>query len=198
MAKARDRTYRDRCLDDAGAAARMTRTFSCRRCVQRVAAGLVLGSAMVTGAGAAGTTKAGTYGDWTLHINDGEAGKICFIATRPKTKATASINRAPAIIYISAWPKDGVTAEISIKQGYKIKPGSKVAVSVGAETFKLFPQDERAFLADAAQEAKLITAMKKGATLTVQGSPERGDITSDTYSLNGISQALQAMAEKCG
>lgn len=154
--------------------------------------------ALAAAAKAETVTKIETVSDWSLYADGASPHKFCFVSSEPKSSDPADTAREAPRAYISAWPKDGVTAEISIKQGYKIKPGSKVAVSVGAETFKLFPQDERAFLADAAQEAKLITAMKKGATLTVQGSPERGDITSDTYSLNGISQALQAMAEKCG
>jgi invasion protein IalB len=173
----------------------MTRNSTDRRFVLGLL--LVVGGAAASSTAEAGTIKSAAYGDWALHINDSAAGKLCFIASEPKGKTATMTNRTPAILYISAWPKDGVNAELSIKQGYKIKPGSKVAVSVGPETFKLFPQDERAFVADAALEAKLLVAMKKGATLTVQASPERGDVTTDTYSLNGLSQALQALAEAC-
>ena len=92
---------------------------------------------------------------------------------------------------------DGVKAEISVKLGYPIKTGSDITVMVGNDTFTLFPKEERAYVADATEELKLIEAMKKGSKLTVQATSERGTATTDTYSLAGLSQALQALAAAC-
>ena len=58
-------------------------------------------------------------------------------------------------------------------------------------------QVDRAYIADAGEEQKLIFAMRKGSTITVVGTSERGTTTTDTYSLAGISQALQAVATNC-
>ena len=42
-----------------------------------------------------------------------------------------------------------------------------------------------------------VEAMKKGATLKVKAAGERGQSTEDTYSLNGVTQALKLLASNC-
>lgn len=150
------------------------------------------------GALAEGTVVAGKYGDWTLHISEGKSYKICFITSEPEEKGGGAGNRVATLFYVSAWPKDGVKAEISVKLGFPVKAGSEVKVSVDKDTFKLFPKEERAFVADATQELKLLDAMKKGTRLKVEARSERGsDATVDAYSLSGFSQAIQSLAAAC-
>lgn len=146
---------------------------------------------------AQGAVETGRYGAWILHQSADASAKICFAATQPTAKEPAGANRAKALLYVSAWPKEGVKAEISVKLGYPIKAGSDITVLVGNDTFTLFPKEERAYVADATEELKLIEAMKKGSKLTVQATSERGTATTDTYSLAGLSQALQALAAAC-
>ncbi len=148
-------------------------------------------------AAAQGAVETGRYGAWIMHQGADAASKICFAATQPTAKEPAGANRAKTLFYISAWPKEGVKAEISIKLGYRIKTGSDITVMVGNDTFTLFPKEERAYVADATEELKLIEAMKKGSKLTVQAMSERGTSTTDTYSLSGLSQALQALSASC-
>jgi invasion protein IalB len=164
-------------------------------------AAALLSAWAITASGAAlaeGTVVAGKYGDWTLHLNEGKSYKICFITAEPSEKGNTGGPRVASLFYISAWPKDGVKAEVSVKLGFPVKTGSDVKVSVDKDSFKLFPKDERAFVADATQELKLIEAMKKGTRLKVEAKGERGTtITTDTYSLSGFSQAIQALAAAC-
>ena len=146
---------------------------------------------------AEGANVAGTFGDWSLYTNDAGASRICFVAAAPAEKKPANANRATMLFYISAWPKDGVRSEVSVKLGYPIKSGSTVGVAVDSEKFDLFPKDERAYVADATQELKLIEALKKGTKATVSATSERGTLTTDTYSLTGLTMALQKMTETC-
>jgi hypothetical protein len=139
----------------------------------------------------------GRYGDWSLHQGDQEGHRICFAASQPKEKSPPGANRAKTLLYVSAWPKEGVKSEISVKLGYPIKSGSEVTVTVGNDVFKLFPKEERAYVDDQTEELKLIEAMKKGSKLVVQATSERGTATTDVYSLAGLSQALQVMTQTC-
>lgn len=141
--------------------------------------------------------KTGTAGDWIIHQAAGDGPKICFAATQPKTKEPAGANRAKVVLYVSAWPKEGVKSEFSVKLGYRISPDIPVSVTVGDTAFKLFADDDRAYVADATEELKLIDAMKKGSKLVVQATSARGTQTTDTYSLTGLGQALQAVATAC-
>lgn len=144
-----------------------------------------------------GSLKTGAAGDWLIHQNSGDGPKICFAATQPKTKEPPGANRAKVVLYVSAWPKDGVKSEVSVKLGYRIKPDAPVAVTVGDAAFQLFADEDRAYVADTAEEQKLIEAMKSGSKLVVKATSTRGTETTDTYSLAGLGQALEAVATAC-
>lgn len=141
-----------------------------------------------------GAVVAGKFGDWTVHQSTGEGAKICFTTSEPKTKEPAGANRGTILAYVSAWPKDGVKGEPSFRVGYSIKTGSMGTVAVGNDKFALFGREDRAYVADATEELKLLEAMKKGQKLIVQATSERGTTTTDTYSLQGFVQAMQAVA----
>lgn len=170
---------------------------SISRCVLSAFAASAVYVASAGGASAQAAVETGRFGDWIVHQSSGGGSKICFAASQPKAKEPATANRSKIVLYVSAWPKEGVKSEISIKMGYPIKTGSTVAVTVGTDAFNLFSKDDRAFVSDATEELKLIEAMKKGSRLTVQGSSEKGTVTTDTYSLSGLGQAMQAVAAAC-
>ncbi len=138
-----------------------------------------------------------TYRDWSLFSHDKQDTKICFAATQPKDSSPAGASREGVFFYISAWPKDGIKSEVSVKLGYQIKEGSTVKVSIGSNTFELFAKDDNAFVADATDELKLIDAMKRGSSMKVDATSDAGSTTSDTYSLMGISAALRGMSDSC-
>lgn len=143
------------------------------------------------------------FNDWTLFSNADKV-KICFLAAAPSVTEPAGLTRDAALFYISAWPADGVKSELSVKLGFPVKKGGEPAVTVtgasvpgGSASFKLFVKDDRAFVADATSELKLLDAMKKGSKLTVQAISERGTAVTDTYALAGITAALQALGAGC-
>lgn len=136
-------------------------------------------------------------GSWSLFASDTTPRQMCFIASQPKETEPKGANRASIYFYVSAWPKDGVRNEISVRLGYPIRKASAPKVTVGPDVFELFAKDDRAFVADATSELKLIDAMRKGTTLIVQATSERGTATTDTYSLSGVSSALQKLAATC-
>lgn len=138
-----------------------------------------------------------TYRDWSLFAHDKSETKICFAATQPKDSSPAGASREGVFFYVSAWPKDGIKTEISIRLGYQIKEGSTVRVSVGSNSFDLFAKDDNAFVADATDELKLIDAMKRGSSMKVDATSDAGSTTSDTYSLMGISAALRGLSNNC-
>lgn len=144
-----------------------------------------------------GAVIVGKFGDWTVHRTTGDASKLCFATSDPKTKEPQGANRGTILAYVSVWPKDGIKGEPSFRLGYQIKTGSMGSAAIGSETFALFGREDRAYVADATEELKLLEAMKKGQKLVVQATSERGTATTDTYSLQGFLQAFQAVAQGC-
>ncbi len=73
---------------------------------------------------------------------------------------------------------------------------------MGADKFEFFTQNSggtgSAWVEDAAVERRVVDAMKGGAQIVVTGVSQRGTTTKDTYSLGGISAALDKVHEACG
>ncbi len=151
----------------------------------------------IAGPANAETKQVETFNSWTLYANKDGAAPLCFILASPESTEPAGAKRSPVHFYISAWPRDGVRSEVSIKNGYSFRKGSEVTVTVGSDSFKLFTQDERAYVNDPIEELKLIDAMKKGSSMVVEGVSDRGTATKDAYSLMGVTKAIQSLATGC-
>lgn len=146
---------------------------------------------------ASAATLVKTYRDWSVFSHEDSNKKICFAASQPKDSTPEGANREGVFFYISAWPKDGVKSEVSVRLGYQIQKGSTVKISVGSEAYDLFAKDDKAFVADPTQELKLIEAMKRGSTMKVEATSDSGSATEDTFSLIGISAALKGLEDTC-
>lgn len=142
-------------------------------------------------------TKVETVSDWSLYADGASPHKFCFVSTEPKSSDPADTAREAPRAYISAWPKDGVKAEVSFRLGFPVKKGTEISASVAPAGFQLFTSDDRAFVKDATQELKLVEAMKKGSKLTLSSKTQTGVAVTDTYSLTGLGGALQKLQETC-
>ena len=70
-------------------------------------------------------------------------------------------------------------------------------MTIGSEKFELFTKEEGAFVEKPETETKLLDAMKTGNTMKIEGKSIRGTATTDVYSLNGLSGALDRAAKEC-
>ncbi len=137
------------------------------------------------------------YKDWSAYAGTGSP-KVCFAVSEPSESSPKNVKRGPVYFYISRYPADKVENEISVKMGYPFAAGAKATLTIGKDKFELFTKDEGAFVESQAEEGKLVTAMKAGSSLRIQGKSARGTSTSDVYSLSGISDALDRIAKECG
>jgi hypothetical protein len=136
-------------------------------------------------------------GAWSLYADTATPRAVCFLASQPQAVEPLGANRGPIYFYISAWPKEGVATEPSIKVGYPLAADKEMTVTVGSDVFKLFAKGERGFVSDNGEEQKLIEAMKKGSDAVVRATSARGTATTDTYSLSGLGKGLEKLAETC-
>jgi invasion protein IalB len=165
-----------------------------RRAVGAVCVILALGS---TAAIAQEVKLLQKYSDWAAYTSEGSP-KVCFAVSQPRDSSPKNVRRGPIYFYVSHYPDDKVTGEISVKMGYPFAPGGKVTVTIGNDKFELFTKDEGAFVEKTEDEAKLIAALKAGSSMTVQGRSARGTNTSDNYSLSGTTDAIDRITKECG
>lgn len=144
----------------------------------------------------------GSFKEWTALQSTTSSGRTCYVMSTPKSKVPAKAKRDPAYFLISDWPVRHTKGEPQIVPGYEYKPDSSVTAQVGPEKFEFFTKNSggagSAWVQDPATEAKLVDAMKHGSTVVVTGTSQRGTATKDTYSLNGISAALDKIHSSCG
>ena len=136
------------------------------------------------------------FKDWSAYAATGSP-KVCFAVSKPTNSNPKNVKRGPIFFYISQWPADKVVNEISVKMGYPFGEGAKATVTIGSAKFELFTKDEGAFVDKPETEAKVIEAMKTGNTMKIEGKSVRGTATSDVYSLNGLSDALDRAVKEC-
>ena len=149
-----------------------------------------------------GTAEAkplGTFGDWTAYVEN-EGGQIlCFMLSEPKKSEGKYTKRGDPYFLVSHRPAENRKNEISIIAGYGYKPGSDATLTVDAKTtFKLFTDGDSAWARDSKGDSAIANAMRRGNKMVVKGSSARGTLTTDTYSLTGVSAAFKAINKACG
>lgn len=147
-----------------------------------------------------GPTLLGTFEAWEAYKTEdtnNNRGAVCYAVTQPQTKEPATAKRDPIYFLITTWPKAKITNEPSVVIGYQFKEGAQATVQVGSDKFNFFTKADGAWLQEKEQEQRLITAMRGNSEMTVKGMSKRGTLTTDTYSLKGLSVTLDKVAEGC-
>ncbi|MCX5494695.1 invasion associated locus B family protein [Kaistia dalseonensis] len=163
----------------------------------RIATAALLVGAFAGVAHAQTPNRVGTFKDWSAYAYSDARGKVCYAASQPKSQKPEGAKRDPAYFMVTARPAENVRSEISVIIGYPFKEGSKVTVDIDGQKFSMFTKDDGAWIENAAEEASLIAAMKKGHAMSVSGTSRRGTVTTDAYSLSGISASLDSVAKSC-
>ncbi len=141
----------------------------------------------------------GQYGDWGAYTASPGGKKICFAIAKPTSAETVPPNRPrnPIYMFITTRPADKVTNEVSIDIGYPFKPGSDASAQIGSTSFALYTQQDGAWIKNAGEEAQMVDAMRSGDTAIIKGTSAKGTQTTDTYTLKGVAQALDRVAQEC-
>jgi hypothetical protein len=155
--------------------------------------------AAAAAAGSAEPTLIGQYGTWGAYTATPNGRKVCFALAKPSSSKTNPPNRPrdPAYAFVSTRPAEKVVNEVSIMMGYALKPGSESALEVGGASYAMYTQGDGLWIKNAAEEEQMVSAMRKSAEVTVKGVSAKGTETTDTFSLKGLSQALDRLAQDC-
>jgi hypothetical protein len=144
-------------------------------------------------------TLLGQYGEWGAYTASPGSKKLCFAIAKPTSAETNPANRPrnPVFMFVSTRPADKVVNEVSIIIGYPFKPGTEASVAVGSTSYALYTQQDGAWIKNATEEAQMVDAMRAGQTAVVKGTSAKGTQSTDTYSLKGLSQALDRVGQEC-
>jgi hypothetical protein len=161
--------------------------------------------------GAAKPSLVASFGDWGVYQTQAAKGRICYTLAQPKDRAPADLKRDAAYAFISDRPGEGVRHEVSFIMGFEVANAPDEAAAsarkkaadtqamaiVGDQSFELLAKTANLWVKNAAKEGQLIDQMRKAAKLQVKAASKKGNVTTDTYSLAGFSQALERVQKEC-
>jgi hypothetical protein len=153
----------------------------------------------VPAVGGAEPTLIGQFGTWGAYTAVANGKKVCFALAKPSASKTNPPNRPrdPAYAFVSTRPAEKVVNEVSVMIGYTLKPGSESTVEVGGASYAMYTQGDGLWIKNAAEEERMVEAMRRSADVVVKGVSAKGTETVDTFSLKGLAQALDKVAQDC-
>lgn len=155
--------------------------------------------AAATAHGSAEPTLLGQFGSWGAYTASPNGKKVCFALGKPASSKTNPPNRPrdPAYAFISTRPAEKVTNEVSVMIGYQLKPGSEATLEVGGARYAMYTQGDGLWIKNAAEEERMVEALRKAPDVTVKGVSAKGTETTDSFALKGLAQALDRLAQDC-
>jgi hypothetical protein len=112
----------------------------------------------------------------------------------PISSAPTNVDHGDIFFLISQRPGQNVSYEPQAMMGYPLQESSKITVNVDGRNFTLFSRGNSGWVENAAEEPQLVAAMKAGTSMTVKAVSRRGTDTSYSYSLKGVTAALNKIA----
>ncbi|EJF85421.1 invasion associated locus B family protein [Bartonella rattimassiliensis] len=133
---------------------------------------------------------------WGAYSYKSPQNTICYVLSVPLQSLPTTVNHGDNFFLVTKRSHSPVSFEPQFMAGYKLQEGSRVTVTVGGKDFDFFTKDSSAWLASAELEKQLVSAMRAGNNMTVKAISKRGTHTTYTYSLKGVTAALNA-AQEC-
>ena len=137
-----------------------------------------------------------TFHDWGAYKAQGKE-KTCYALASPKERAPSTLKRDQAYVFISSRPSENVRNEVSIIMGFPLKDNGETKAEIGSASYELIGKGTNAWIKNAAKEPQLVEDLKRGAKLTIKAASSKGGQSTDSYSLAGLSQALERVQKEC-
>jgi len=151
-----------------------------------------LAAAAVSPAHAKAPELLGQFTDWSAYTAVIGRDTVCFALAQPQRRAPEGLNRDPAYFFVK---RQGGQPEVSIELGFPVKDAPQTYIAIDQTRFALMTQGGHAWSSDNA-DGQIVQAMRGGREMTVRTTSARGNVTTDTYSLMGVSAALDRV-QRC-
>jgi len=141
--------------------------------------------------------RLGKFKDWESFVLSKEGNKTCFAQSTPVVRAPKKLKRDPSRLFVSFRPAENIKNEVSVTNGYEFKLKAPVTAKSGKKSYDLFSKGKFAWVVDDKDDAKLIVTMKKASRLMIIGNTDKGDQTTDHYSMMGFTKAYNTAKKSC-
>ena len=139
----------------------------------------------------------GKFNDWESFVLSQEGNRVCFAQSIPVVRAPKKLKRDSSRLFVSFRPAENIKNEVSVTNGYDFKLKAPVTAKSGKKSYDLFSKGRFAWVVDNDDETKLIVTMKKASRLMIIGNTDKGDQTTDHYSMMGFTKAYNTAKKSC-
>lgn len=149
----------------------------------------------------------GTFNAWTAWKGQDADGLMCYVSAAPKTTLPVGANRDPVHFLVVNRIGRHTKDEVQTLVGYPLEINGTFSATIDGKSYAMITtkddpktatnENYAAWLRSAADQPGFVAALKAGSSLVVKGVSQRGTHTTDTYSLAGITAALQKIATAC-
>ncbi len=172
--------------------------------LRRFAPGLAVISLALAGATTGAFAQAGqqavllgTFGDWGAYTANAGGAKICYALSQPRERLPAELRRGAGYIFVSFRPSENISNEIAVVMGFPTQEGQNATGTVDGASFSFVTRGENAWVANAADESRVVDAFVRGRQLELKVTSARGNETTDIYSLSGFTAAMRRAQQEC-
>jgi invasion protein IalB len=146
---------------------------------------------------AAAPEQVATYRDWFVYTSGSGAERVCYAVTTPKDRSPASVRHGDVYVMIASWASGAATEQPSVMTGYTLRESPEPQLRIGSDKWDLFTAGTEGFVEAPTDEERLVGAMRRGADMRLSAMSDRGNATEYTFSLLGVSNALDRAAKEC-
>ena len=139
----------------------------------------------------------GKFKDWESFVLSQDGNKTCFAQSIPVVRAPKKLKRDPSRLFVSFRPAENIKNEVSVTNGYDFKLKAPVTAKSGKKSYDLFSKGQFAWVVDNKDEQKLIVTMEKASRLMIIGNSQKGNQTTDHYSMMGFTKAYNSAKKSC-
>lgn len=133
------------------------------------------------------------FNDWATYSYQADKGAVCYVLSVPSAKEPSNLDHGDIYFSVSQKPGQNVAFEPQFIASYDLQEKSKVTITIDDKQFTMFTRGKLAWLDNAAEEPALIAAMKAGIRMQVAATSGRGNNTRYTFSLKGVTAALDSI-----
>ncbi|WP_332681759.1 invasion associated locus B family protein [Bosea sp. (in: a-proteobacteria)] len=151
---------------------------------------------------AAGTAHAnpaksmGQFKDWNAASYKNGNSQRCYISSTPTAAKPEQLRHGDVFFFVQTSDGKASQTETSFQTGYEFAKDSVIRVTIGDEEFQMLTLGQGAWLKGLDREGDLLAAMKAGSSMVLEATSARGNDTSYTFSLDGVTAAARLL-EQC-
>jgi hypothetical protein len=138
----------------------------------------------------------GTFQSWSAWTSYEGKTKVCYIYAEAETLKPENLDHGRVSVAVRHRRQGASETEASLRAGYEFAPEA-IRVSVDGTAFVMLPRGHYAWLRREEREGEFMEALRKGRSMTVEAMSRRGNRTSYSFSLKGVSAAMKKAVRAC-